>query len=86
MTKEQFEKLELEATKKAEEDSCAQMHENIHNEFVCLYNEIFDFCQENDLEPDPVIQIITKKLSSERRKQIKNDGYISKIYKVRGKK
>jgi hypothetical protein len=55
------------------------MHKDIHGEFVYLYNEIFDFCQEYDLEPDPVIQIITKKLSAKRRQQIKKDGYISKI-------
>lgn len=84
MTKEQFEKLELEATKKAEEDSCAQMYQDIHNEFISIWNEIFDFCYENDLEPDIVIQILVKQLSSTRQKQIKKDGYISKIYKVRG--
>ena len=79
MNKEEFERLERQATAELEEAACKQMHEDIHNEFIYLYNEIFDFCRENDLEPDPVIQIITKKLSAMRRKQIKNDGYISKI-------
>lgn len=79
MNKEEFLKLEYEAELEKEADACKQMHEDIHNEFISIYNWIFDFCQENDLEPDPVIQIITRKLSATRRKQIKNDGYISKI-------
>jgi len=82
MTEEEFEKLEMQAEDEIAEEACKQMHKDIHNEFVYLYNEIFDFCQENDLEPDLVIQIIIKKLSAARRKQIKNDGYISKIYGV----
>lgn len=79
MNKEEFEKLEQLAEKEKEEEATDKIHEDIHNEFIFIYNWIFDFCQENDLEPDPVIQIITKKLSATRRKQIKNDGYISKI-------
>ena len=79
MNKEEFEKLERLAEKEKEEEATDKIHEDIHNEFISIYNWIFDFCQENDLEPDPVIQIITKKLSATRRKQIKNDGYISKI-------
>ena len=82
MNKEEFLKLEHEAELEKEADACKQMHKDIHNEFVSIYNWIFDFCQENDLEPDPVIQIITRKLSAARRKQIKTDGYISKIYEV----
>lgn len=82
MTKEEFEQLEKQAETELEEAACKQMHKDIHNEFIYLYNEIFDFCQENDLEPNPVIQIITKKLSATRNKQIKKDGYISKIYEV----
>lgn len=79
MTKEEFAKLEQEAELEQEEEVCQQMHDDIYHEFVYMYNEIFDFCYENDLEPDAVIQIITKKLSDTRRKQIKKDGYISKI-------
>ena len=72
MTKEEFERLEEEA-------ALEEMHDDIHVEFIYIYNEIFDFCQENDLEPDAVLQIITNKLSNKRRQQIKKDGYISKI-------
>ena len=72
MTKKEFEQLEEEAALK-------EMHDDIHGEFIYIYNEIFDFCQENDLEPDAVLQIITNKLSNKRRQQIKKDGYISKI-------
>ena len=72
MTKTEFEQLEEQAI-------LNNIHNDIHGEFIYLYNEIFDFCRENDLEPDVVLQIITKKLSNKRRQQIKKDGYISKI-------
>lgn len=83
MTKEEFERLERQAEDEQAEEACEQMQKEIHNEFVAIYNEIFDFCQECDLEPDPVIQIIVKKLSDMRRRQIKNDGYISKTYDIK---
>lgn len=79
MTKEEFEKLERQAEDKVVEEATEQMHKDIHNEFVSIWNEVFDFCQENDLEPDAVIQIITKKFSAKRSGQIKKQGYISKI-------
>ena len=79
MTKEEFEKLEKEADLEVETEATKQIHKDIHNEFVFLWNEVFDFCQENDLEPDAVIQIITKKFSAKRSGQIKKQGYISKI-------
>ena len=40
---------------------------------------LIDFCRENDLEPDPVIQIITAKIGRKRSSQIRKQGYISKI-------
>lgn len=82
MNKEEFEKLERQAEDELAEEANEQIHKDIHNEFASLWNEVFDFCQENDLEPDAVIQIITKKLSAARSKQIKKDGYISKIMEV----
>lgn len=72
MTKEEFANLE--------EKACLEeIHDDIHGEFIYIYNEIFDFCQENNLEPDAVIQIIAKKLSAKRSQQLKKDGYITKI-------
>lgn len=79
MTKEEFEKLERQAEDEVVEEATEQMHKDIHNEFVSIWNEVFDFCQENDLEPDAVIQIITKKFSAKRSGQIKKQGFISKI-------
>ena len=82
MNKEEFEKLERQAKYELVEEANEQMHKDIHNEFVSLWNEVFDFCQENDLEPDAVIQIITKKFSAKRAVQMKKQGYISKVYEV----
>lgn len=79
MTKEEFEKLERQAELEKEEEACEQMQKDIYHEFVSIYNDIFDFCYENDLKTDTVIKIITEKLSNTRRKQMKKDGYISKI-------
>ncbi len=79
MTKEEFAKLEREAEAELEENNNQEILDEIFNEGVSIFNEIFDFCQENDLEPDPVIQLICKHLQAERRKQLKKQGYISKI-------
>jgi len=79
MNKEEFEKLEQLAEKEKEEEATDKIHEDIHNEFISIYNELVDFCRENDLEPDPVIQIITAKIGRKRSSQIKKQGYISKI-------
>ena len=79
MNKAEFEKLEKQAEIEIEENATEQMQKDIYYEFVSIYNWIFDFCQENDLEPDVVIQIITKKLSAKRAAQMKKQGYISKI-------
>lgn len=86
MTKEEFVELEKQAESEKLNDGIQKMQDDIYNECVSIYNEIFDFCYENDLEPDVVIQILVRQLSSTRRNQIKKDGYISKIYKVRGEK
>ncbi len=79
MNKEEFEKLERQAEDELAEEVNEQIHKDIHNEFISLWNEVFDFCQENILELDPVIRIITAKFGRERSKQIKKQGYISKI-------
>ena len=79
MNKEEFEKLEQLAEKEKEDEATDKIHEDIHNEFIFIYNELIDFCRENDLEPDPVIQIITAKIGRKRSSQIKKQGYISKI-------
>lgn len=79
MNKAEFEKLERLAEEEVEKEATEKIHKDIQDEFVSLYNELVDFCNENDLEPDPVIQIITAKIGRKRSDQIKKQGYISKI-------
>ncbi len=79
MNKLEFERLEQQAEKEIESAVTKKILENIQVEFIYIYNELIDFCYKNDLEPDAVIQIITSKLSKNRRAQIKKQGYISKI-------
>lgn len=79
MNKLEFERLEQLADKEVEEEATEKIHKDIQDEFIYLYNELVDFCNENDLEPDPVIQIITAKIGRKRSSQIKKQGYISKI-------
>ena len=79
MTKEEFQKLENEAQKELEADAVAKMQNDINDEFIWIWNHIFDFCQDYDLEPDPVIDIIKSKMSREHKRQMNEDGYITKI-------
>lgn len=79
MNKLEFERLEQQAEREVEKEATEKIHKDIQDEFIYLYNELVDFCNENDLEPDPVIQIITAKIGRKRSSQIKKQGYISKI-------
>lgn len=79
MNKVEFEKLERLAEEEKEQEATEKIHKDIQDEFISIYNELIDFCHENDLEPDPVIQIITAKIGRKRSAQIKKQGYISKI-------
>lgn len=82
MTKEEFERLEKEALTTSINEATQTMLDDIHNEGVDIFNQIIDFCNENDLEPDAVIQLITRQLSAERRKQLKKQGFIAKTWDV----
>ena len=79
MNKVEFEKLERLAEEEKEKEATEKIHEDIQDEFIYIYNELIDFCHENDFEPDPVIQIITAKIGRKRSSQIKKQGYVSKI-------
>lgn len=78
LTKEGFERLEAEAEAKAQEDFEKEADRLIDSCSRRVFDMIVNFCHDEDLDPDPVIQRIVKQLSAERRRQIKKFGYVDR--------
>lgn len=78
LTKEDFERLEAEAEVKSQEDFEKEADRLIDSCSRLVFDRIVNFCLDEDLDPDPVIQRVVKQLSAERRRQIKKLGYVGR--------